>query len=194
MKSLPRNGVQTREPSLNKYTTSNQFTQKWLHPENQRLHRFDGPAIIYPNGDKKWYEYGQLHRVSGPAIIECWTRDHQPNYYAWYLRDQCHRIGAPAIIDPNTRIYYQHNILHRIDGPAYITPKNNKYHWYIDGNRHQGAKNIRDALIGHYLQYLSHHQAVRHIAKIHEAYNAGHYDEQHDPYPYIPDPKYPTNP
>jgi len=32
------------------------------------LHRVDGPAIEYINGDKYWYKEGQLHRADGPAI------------------------------------------------------------------------------------------------------------------------------
>lgn len=31
------------------------------------VHRDDGPAIIYNNGTKKWYQYGKLHREDGPA-------------------------------------------------------------------------------------------------------------------------------
>lgn len=32
------------------------------------LHREDGPATEYPNGDKEWYLNGKLHREDGPAI------------------------------------------------------------------------------------------------------------------------------
>lgn len=32
------------------------------------LHRTDGPAIEYDNGDKFWYINGLLHRSSGPAV------------------------------------------------------------------------------------------------------------------------------
>jgi hypothetical protein len=32
------------------------------------LHRDDGPAIEYPDGEKAWYQHGQRHRVDGPAI------------------------------------------------------------------------------------------------------------------------------
>lgn len=33
------------------------------------LHREDGPAIEYNNGDKSYYINGKLHREDGPAII-----------------------------------------------------------------------------------------------------------------------------
>ena len=32
------------------------------------LHREDGPAIEYANGNKQWCRNGQLHREDGPAI------------------------------------------------------------------------------------------------------------------------------
>jgi len=35
---------------------------------NGRLHREDGPAMEFPNGDKFWYLNGKLHRECGAAI------------------------------------------------------------------------------------------------------------------------------
>ena len=35
------------------------------------LHRDDGPAIEWINGDKYWYKNGKLHRIDGPAVE--WT-------------------------------------------------------------------------------------------------------------------------
>ena len=32
------------------------------------LHREEGPAIIWPNGTKLWYQNGSLHRTDGPAV------------------------------------------------------------------------------------------------------------------------------
>lgn len=41
-----------------------------------RLHRLDGPAIEWANGDYYWYKDGKLHRTDGPAIktgdMVCW--------------------------------------------------------------------------------------------------------------------------
>jgi hypothetical protein len=33
------------------------------------LHREDGPAAVYSNGDKAWYIHGKRHREDGPAQI-----------------------------------------------------------------------------------------------------------------------------
>jgi hypothetical protein len=38
-------------------------------PESRRLHRVDGPAIVWADGTQEWWVEGQLHRVDGPAII-----------------------------------------------------------------------------------------------------------------------------
>ncbi len=42
-------------------------------------HRKDGPAIIYADGDKFWYQNGKFHRVDGPAIE--WS----DGYKSWFI-------------------------------------------------------------------------------------------------------------
>ena len=36
---------------------------------NGRLHRTDGPAVIWSDGTQSWWVNGQLHRTDGPARI-----------------------------------------------------------------------------------------------------------------------------
>jgi len=36
--------------------------------QNGELHRENGPAIEYGNGGKVWYQNSELHRLDGPAI------------------------------------------------------------------------------------------------------------------------------
>ena len=38
------------------------------HNSNNLLHREDGPAVEYSNGDRVWYLGGRLHREDGPAV------------------------------------------------------------------------------------------------------------------------------
>jgi hypothetical protein len=68
----------------------NEFGQKYwlLHGE---LHREDGPAIEWYNGDKGWYLYGKVHRKDGPAM-ECVNGDKQWWYHGENLTDtmNCH--------------------------------------------------------------------------------------------------------
>jgi len=35
---------------------------------NGKLHREDGPAVEYTNGDREWYLNDKLHREDGPAF------------------------------------------------------------------------------------------------------------------------------
>ena len=39
--------------------------------QNGELHREDGPAIERANGTKEWYQNGKLHREDGPAAYRC---------------------------------------------------------------------------------------------------------------------------
>ena len=41
--------------------------RKWKNKEG-RLHRENGPAVEWNNGDKIWFINGELHREDGPAI------------------------------------------------------------------------------------------------------------------------------
>jgi hypothetical protein len=58
---------------------------------NGKLHREDGPAVEYVNGDKYWYLNGKLHREDGPAI------ERANGYKAWCLNGKLHREDGPAI-------------------------------------------------------------------------------------------------
>jgi hypothetical protein len=41
-------------------------TKRWFI--DGMLHREDGPAVEWANGDKFWYFNGRLHREDGPAV------------------------------------------------------------------------------------------------------------------------------
>jgi len=76
-------------------------TRYW---KDYRLHRIDGPAVEFSNGDK-----------------------------CWYLNGKCHRIGGPArIYVNNITEFCENGLLHRIDGPAVIH-FNGRKEWWIRG-------------------------------------------------------------
>ena len=54
---------------MNEYTTIDNYG-KFYYKDKEKtiLHREDGPAIEYPDGDKAWYLNGERHRMDGPAI------------------------------------------------------------------------------------------------------------------------------
>ena len=45
----------------------NEFGTKRWYKEGQ-LHREDGPAVEWVNGDKCWFKEGKYHREDGPAV------------------------------------------------------------------------------------------------------------------------------
>ena len=56
------------------------------------LHREDGPAVEYDNGDKEWYYEDKIHRKDGPAI------EYENGDEEWWYMDKKHREDGPAII------------------------------------------------------------------------------------------------
>jgi len=42
-------------------------TQEHQWRLNGKLHRLDGPAVIYDSGTEVWYKHGMFHRLDGPA-------------------------------------------------------------------------------------------------------------------------------
>jgi hypothetical protein len=54
------------------------------------LHRSDGPAIDYVDGEKKWYVYGKRHRTDGPAHIKS-------GVHRWFLKNE--KVVKPTIVN-----------------------------------------------------------------------------------------------
>ena len=84
--------------------------QRWF-TRTGNLHRTDGPAVVYPDGQEMWYFNGERHRIGGPA---CYGG--LPGATAWY---HCNR-------------------LHREDGPALI--HNGKVEWYVHGKQYTNTR------------------------------------------------------
>ena len=57
----------------------------------EQLHRENGPAVEYVNGNKEWWQNDQLHRTDGPAVE--WT----DGVKFWYQHGQRHRVDGPAV-------------------------------------------------------------------------------------------------
>ena len=62
--------------------TDGSETKYYSDREMTVLHREDGPAAEYANGDKEWYLNGELHREDGPAI-EYTNGDKE-----WFINDK----------------------------------------------------------------------------------------------------------
>lgn len=91
------------------------------------LHRVDGPARIFKNGDQVWWLNDQLHRVGGPAITLV------NGLQEWLEHGKWHRLDGPAKIWPDdTTMWYKHGHLHRIEGPA-IEHADGRSEWWVNG-------------------------------------------------------------
>ena len=91
---------------------------------NGNLHRENGPAVIWNDGEHEWFNHGEYHRLDGPAVIN-------GVYRAWFINGKLHRLDGPAIIDVDRQEWFIDGELHRIDGPAVIT--GDYQAWYIHG-------------------------------------------------------------
>ena len=56
-----------------------------------KWHRENGPAIVWSNGTKIWYQNGLRHRTDGAAIE--WSSGTKE----WYQNGHLHRTGGAAI-------------------------------------------------------------------------------------------------
>ena len=83
------------------------INQNIYYYKDGELHREDGPAVEYTDGEKHWYKNGRYHREDGPAI-------EYPN---------------------GTKCWYRNDLRHREDGPA-IEWDNGYKEWYLNGNKH----------------------------------------------------------
>lgn len=63
-----------------------EFGIKWWFNDKNQVHRLDGPAIIYPNGTKRWYQNGLLHRLDGPAVEYFSGTD--GHHTKWWIRGE----------------------------------------------------------------------------------------------------------
>ena len=66
-------------------------TTSSIDDNSKALHRTDGPAIEYANGDKYWFIDGRQHRTDGPAA------EYADGSKYWWVDGKCHRIDGPAV-------------------------------------------------------------------------------------------------
>ena len=68
--------------------------------EQGKIHREDGPALIWADGTIMWYNNGKLHREDGPAVIG------SSGMAWWYKNNYYHREDGPAVIWSNGTVEY----------------------------------------------------------------------------------------
>ena len=115
------------------YIHINQLGTKRYYSDREMniLHREDGPAIEYADGDKAWYIDDKLHREDGPAV------ETANGHKAWYINGKCHREDGPAIEDADgDKEWWLDGKRHREDGHA-VESANGSKEWYINGKLHR---------------------------------------------------------
>jgi hypothetical protein len=75
---------------------------------NGELHREDGPAIEFDDGDKYWYINGERHREDGPAI------EYADGDKSWYINGE-----LLTETEFNQRTQSCNNKIVEIDGKKY---------------------------------------------------------------------------
>jgi hypothetical protein len=94
-------------------------------------HRDGAPAVIFANGDRYWYQNGELHREDGPAC-EFFSGSKE-----WYLHGHHHRYGGPAIEhNDGHKEWWVNGMLHREGGPAVEGANGDKF-WYLNSTPHR---------------------------------------------------------
>ena len=61
--------------------------------QDGKLHRIDGPAIEWFDGDEHWFQKGKYHRIDGPAIEDA------NGYKCWYLQGK--RVTESEVMSPS---------------------------------------------------------------------------------------------
>lgn len=61
-----------------------------------KLHKLDGPAVIFFNGDKEYWENGKLIK-----------RELTNGVTSYYKDNKLHRDSLPALITPNGSYYFR---------------------------------------------------------------------------------------
>lgn len=71
--------------------------------ENGEIHREDGPAVEWQQGDLQWYSHGELHRAGGQAVIG------DDGEQQWFKQGKLHRVDGPAQIYPDGASFWYVN-------------------------------------------------------------------------------------
>ena len=94
-----------------------------------QLHREDGPAVVWCDGDLEWFHNGKRHRIGSPAVI--WRSGSKE----WWINGLLHRDVGPAVIwRSGSNEWWQNGQRHRIDGPAVEYADGGKEWWVDDVN------------------------------------------------------------
>ncbi len=76
--------------------TKTSYGSELHRDDDYLLHSDDGPAAVWMDGTKLWYQHGKLHREDGPAVISPSGKEE------WYWLGKRHRSDGPAVTSAST--------------------------------------------------------------------------------------------
>lgn len=106
-----------------------------IYKYDGKIHRTDGPAVIYKNGDTQWYLYGRIHREDGPAmtlnshVTYCINGEYVRNTNTNTNTVIRHGQYVQKIILSDGHAFYHRALLHCEDGPAVEYKTGIKQYW-----------------------------------------------------------------
>jgi antitoxin component YwqK of YwqJK toxin-antitoxin module len=136
-------GIKIKEQKI--YDENLNLINKILFHENGKIHV------------KQWYQNDKLHREDGPALI--WYFDNCDIYYEeWHYHDKLHRLDGPALTiyypytgQISSEQWYYHGKKHRNDKPACIKYNENGQIEYEEWYYCNKLRNLRYK--PNYIQY-----------------------------------------
>jgi hypothetical protein len=86
-----------------------EFGSKFWRNKSGKLHRLEGPAAEYSDGQKSWYQNGLRHRLDEPAV------EGNNGEKEWWINGLLHREDGPAVIyqDGRERWWYINHVLYK---------------------------------------------------------------------------------
>ena len=70
--------------------------------ENNEVHRVHGPAVIWANGTKHWFQDNKRHRLDGPAIV--WASGDRSRYIDGEYLSEAQFNAHPAVIAHKSKV------------------------------------------------------------------------------------------
>ena len=90
----PMTGAALFELLSLEFRVNSDGTMYYCNTQGQ-LHRVHGPAIVYSDGGREWYQNDRLHREHGPAV------EYSDGRCAWWQDGLPHRLDGPAVEQPD---------------------------------------------------------------------------------------------
>jgi len=130
--------VYCKDGSYNKKCTIDVFYRfrNLLYYNGYIVHREDGPAIEYDDGDKEYWLKGKQVKEEDLTCSKCEINSLGTKRWKNWAGEY-HRLDGPAFEDlDGNKEWFKNGLRHREDGPAIEWMSGDKY-WLINGKYHR---------------------------------------------------------